>query len=175
MDSAQETHERHVGDILIEWYNQRHGTSFRFAGRLGDAPDLTYRENRKLGVEVVSAYYDDHEDAKFQWLNARGRSDAPDKWEGKNFEQYLADDITAKVADKCGKSYGLNCLLAVYVYASMSFADDMETIVKSVSVPATHGFDGVYLCAEFAPLLDEYFSGTRTKRKVWQLYPRAEA
>ena len=172
MDSAQEKHERRVGDILIEWYNQQHGTLLQFSGRPGDAPDLTYREKRKLGVEVVSAHYDDREDAKFQWLNARGRPDAPKEWEGKNFEQYLADDISAKIADKCGKSYGLNCLLAVYVYASLSFADDMETIVNSVRIPATHGFDGIYLCAEFAPLLDEYFSGTRTKRKVWQLFPR---
>jgi len=76
MDSAQEKHKRRVGDILIEWYKQQHGTLFQFAGRPGDAPDLSYRENRKLGVEVVSAYYDDREDAKSQWLNARGRPDA---------------------------------------------------------------------------------------------------
>jgi hypothetical protein len=159
MDSDQEKHERRTGYILIEWYNQRHGTLFQFAGRPGNAPDLTYREKRKLGVEVVSAYYDDCEDAKFQWLKARGRPDAAKEWEGKNFEQYLVDDISAKIADKCGKSYGLNCLLAVYAYASLSFADDMETIVNSVRVPAAHAFDGIYLCAEFAPLLDEYFNG----------------
>src|ERR1044071_4473576 len=119
MDSEQERHERCVGEQLIEWYNRQHGTSFQFAGRPGDAPDFIYSENRKLGVEVVSAYYDDREDAKFHWLRARGRVDAPKEWEGKNFEQYLTDDITVKIADKCGKSYGIHCLLAVYVYASL--------------------------------------------------------
>ena len=60
MDSAQEQHERRAGELLFEWYNNRHGTSFRFAGQPGDAPDLSYRDgNRQLGVEVVTAYYDD--------------------------------------------------------------------------------------------------------------------
>jgi hypothetical protein len=72
MDSTQEQHERRIGEQLIEWYNQRRGTLFQFVGRPGDAPDLIYEQNhRKLGVEVVSAFYDDREDAKFQWLNAR--------------------------------------------------------------------------------------------------------
>jgi hypothetical protein len=51
----------------------------------------------------------------------------------------------------------------------------MELIVKGVKVPAAHSFEGIYLCADFAPSLDEYFSGTHTKSEVWQLYPREMA
>jgi hypothetical protein len=58
MDSVQEHHERRVGDQLMEWYNQRHGTSFRFDGRAGEAPDLKYRDGKHwLRVEITSAYY----------------------------------------------------------------------------------------------------------------------
>jgi hypothetical protein len=40
VDSLQEEFERCVGDQVIERYNADHGTSFRFHGRAGQAPDL---------------------------------------------------------------------------------------------------------------------------------------
>jgi hypothetical protein len=177
MDSAQEKHERRVGEQLIEWYNQRHGTSFRFDGRPSDVPDLKYRDGvHWLGVEVVSAYYDP-DDAKFHWLAKRQRPDAPDEWEGVNFEQSLVENINSALAAKCRKFYGANCLLAVYVFPDLTHADEMETLIKGVRVPATHRFAGIYLCGEFPLPLDLHISrvleGERPppEQRVWQLYP----
>jgi hypothetical protein len=180
MDSAKENHERRVGEQLIKWYNHRHGTSFRFDGRPDDAPDSYYSDgNVRLRVEVTSAYYDDGEDAKYKWLQQRGQPDAPDKWEGTDFEQYLVNDINSRIAAKCMNSYGTNCLLAVYVDADMTTADEMEALLKKVSVPATPPFDGIYLCGEFAVPIGLYAEGVlkhgrqRRERSVWQLYPTA--
>jgi hypothetical protein len=181
MDSAQEEHERRVGEQLMGWYNQWHGTSFRFDGRPDDAPDSYYSDgNVRLRVEVTSAFYDDGDDAKYEWLRQRGHPDAPDKWEGKDFEQYLVNDINLRIAAKCMNSYGPNCLLAVYVFPKLTFANEMETLIKSVSVPATHRFDGTYLCGEFPTPLDLYISRVLEderpppERRVWQLYPADE-
>jgi len=67
MDSAQEQHQRQVGDQLIEWYNKRHSTSLQFDGRPGDAPDSYYSDgNARLRVEVTNAFYDDGDDATFK-------------------------------------------------------------------------------------------------------------
>ena len=179
MDSAQEKHERRVGEQLIEWYNQRHGTSFRFDGRPDDAPDSYYLDGKvRLRVEVTGEFYDDGDDAKYEWLRLRGRPDAPDKWQGKDFHEHLVNDINSRIAAKCRNSYGPNCLLAVYVFPGLIDADEMQTLIEGVSVPATHRFDGIYLCSEFPPSLDLLISrvleGKRQppERRVWQLYPR---
>jgi hypothetical protein len=165
VDPIQEKHERWVGDQVIQRYNADHGTSFQFYGRPGVAPDLEYREgNRSLGVEVVTAYYDDAEDAKFKWLTARKRPDAPGKWSGKNFEQYLVEDINARLVDKCAKSYGPNCVLAVCVLPRLTHAWEMESLLKDIRVPAINPFDAIYLCGEFpAPI------PTPAERRVWKL------
>jgi hypothetical protein len=173
MDSAQEQRERRAGELLIEWYNDRHGTSFRFVGRPGVAPDLSYQDgNRQLWVEVVTAYYDAGGDAKFYWGNVRNHPDAPQKWKGENFERYLVNDISEKIVGKCAKSYGPHCLLAVHVYLTLTHAEDMEPLVKDIVVPATQVFEGIYLCADCAPLIDAFFTGGKIPdSRVWQLYP----
>ena len=165
MGPIQEKHERWVGDRVIESYNSEHRTSFRFRGRVGVAPDLEYREgNRSLGVEVVTAYYDEAEDAKFKWLWARKRRDAPDKWFGRNFERRLVENINSALANKCRKSYGPNCLLAVCVLPDLTFAEDMESLLKGVRIPTTNPFEGIYLCGQFpAPI------GSPAEQRVWKL------
>jgi hypothetical protein len=165
VDPIQEQFERWVGDQVIERYNTDHGTSFQFYGRAGEAPDLEYRDgSRSLKVEVSTAYYDDKEDAKFKWLTARKRPDAPSKWSGKNFEQYLVEDINARLVDKCAKSYGPNCVLVVCVLPSLTFAEEMELPLKDVRVPDTNPFDAIYLCGEFpAPI------PSPAERRVWKL------
>jgi hypothetical protein len=136
MDSAQEKHERRVGEQLVEWYNQRHGTSFRFDGRPEEAPDSYYSDgNVRLRVEVTSAFYDDENDAKYEWLQRRGHPDAPDKWEGKNFEQYLVNDINSRIAKKCRNSYGPNCLLAVYVFPNSPALTKWKHSLKASAFP----------------------------------------
>ena|SRR5438105_1648785 len=165
MDALQERHERYVGGQVIDWYNSRYGTSFRFHGRCGFAPDLEYRDGcRRLRIEVVTAYYDEADDAKFHWLHARKQPDVPNKWSGRNFEQKLVENINAALAAKCGKSYGPNCVLAVCVLPSLTFAEEMEARLETISVPANNPFDGIYLCGQFPALI-----GSPAERKVWQL------
>lgn len=154
-------------------------TALRFAST-GDPTRLLIvitRTNVRLRVEVTSAFYDDENDAKYEWHPKRGRPDAPDKWEGKDFEQYLVNDINSRIAKKCRNAYGPNCLLAVYVFPKLTPADEMETLIKGVRVPATHRFEGIYLCGEFPLPLDLYISrvleGERPppEQRVWRLYP----
>jgi hypothetical protein len=153
MDPLQEQHERWVGDQVIQWHNSTHGTNFQFYGRAGVAPDLEYREGkRSLRVEVVTAYYD-REDAKFKWLGARKRPDAPATWSGGEFDAKLVEHINSLLAAKCRKSYGPNCVLGVCVLPSLTRAWEMESRLKDVCVPAANPFDAIYLCSEFpAPI-----------------------
>jgi len=164
MDTLQEQHERWVGDQVIDWYNSRHSTNFRFRGRCGAAPDLEYRDDgRFLRIEVVTAYYDG-DDAKFLWLRARKRPDAPKKWSGGDFGVILVESVNKELADKCAKSYGPNCVLAVCVLPFHTSAKEMESLLEKISVPANNPFDGIYLCGEFpAPI------GSPAEHKVWQL------
>jgi hypothetical protein len=164
VDPLQEKHEHWVGDLVIERYNADHGTSFQFYGRAGVAPDLEYREgNRSLRIEVVTGYYD-REDAKFKWLGARKRPDAPAKWSGEDFDKRLVEDINARLVAKCRKSYGPNCVLAVCVLPMLTRAWEMESRLEDIRVPATNPFDAIYLCGEFpAPI------GSPAERRVWKL------
>jgi hypothetical protein len=165
VDELQKQHERWVGDLVIEWYNSRHATSFAFHGRCGVAPDLEYGDGSQLlRIEVVTAYYDKAEDAKFRWLNARKRPDAPKKWSGRNFEQQLVENINAEIKDKCQKSYGPNCMLAVCILPSLTFADDMESRLPGITIPAANPFQGIYLCGRFPALIPN-----PAERRVWQL------
>ena len=164
MDPLQEQHERWVGDQVIERYNTDYCTSFQFYRRPGEAPDLEYRDgSRLLGVEVATAYYD-IEDAKFKWLEARKRPDAPREWCGENFDGNLVENINSELVDKCAKSYGPNCVLVVCVLPSLTFAEEMELLLKDVRVPDTNPFDAIYLCGEFpAPI------PSPAERRVWKL------
>src|SRR5882724_1503098 len=153
MDPLQEKFERWVGDQVIEHYNSEHGTSFRFCARGGIGPDLEYREgSRCLRIEVVTAYYDE-EDAKFRWVAARKRPGGPDKWSGVNFEKSLVENINSALVAKCEKSYGPKCALAVCVLPDLTFAEEMQSLLEEVRVPASNPFEGVYLFGEFpAPI-----------------------
>jgi hypothetical protein len=82
------------------------------------------------------------------------------------------------IVAKCRNAYGPNCLLAVYVLGDVTAADQTEALLKSVSVPATPRFDGIYLCGEFAVPIGLYVSrllesGRQPpERRVWQLWPQ---
>jgi hypothetical protein len=149
VDPLQGQHERWVSDQVIQRYNVEHGTSFRFYGRAGVVLDLEYREgSRCLRVEVVTAYYD-AEDAKFKWLAARKRDDARNRSSGVDFDKSLVENINSALDAKCAKSYGPNCVLAVCILPDLTFAEEMESLLDSVSVPSTNRFEHIHLCGEF--------------------------
>ncbi len=168
MDSIQNGVERWVGNQVIERYNTDHRTSFQFHGRAGEAPDLEYRDgSRSLRVEVTTAYYDDKNDkdkhAKFLWLAARKHPDAPQKLSGKDCDEKLVKNINARLADKCSKSYGPNCVLAVFVFPQLTRVWEMEARLEDISVPATNRFDAIYLFGEFPIGIGP------TELRVWKL------
>jgi hypothetical protein len=55
---------------------------------------------------AVTTSIDGADDAKFLWLRARKRPDAPKKWSGCDFEATLVKNVNEALADKCAKSYG---------------------------------------------------------------------
>ena len=96
---------------------------------------------------------------------------------GENIKQHLVNRINKCIADKCINDYGKNCLLAVYILADMTNADDMEPLLKDITIPTTHRFEGIYLCGEFPPPPDDiYISGVLKgarpplERRVWPLW-----
>lgn len=166
MEQVQAQHERAVGDAFIAWLNARDGSRYSFACRGDQAPDLIYQsENARLGIEVVGAYYD-HDDALFQWQNARRRSDAPTSWFGVNFDDALRRNVELCISEKCAKSYGDNCLLLVSVLPALTLIPDMRELLASVTLPAVVPFAGIYVAGEFpgsSSALGGYYA--------WQLWP----
>jgi hypothetical protein len=176
MDAEQEKHEREhcVCEQLINWYNQRHGTSFRFQRRPdGNAPDNYYSDGNarlRVQVEVTEAFYDE-KDAMYKRFRKK------DWGIVENFTQSLVNDINSRIAAKCMNSYGANCLLAVYILADMNSAGAIELRLNDIIIPTTHRFEGIYLCGDFLPPPDDKYisgvlKGTRPplERRVWQLW-----
>jgi hypothetical protein len=76
----------------------------------------------------------------------------------------LVENINAQLVEKCRKSYGMHCSLAVCVLPDLTSAEEMELLLGGVNIPASNPFNGIYLCGEFpAPI------GTPAERRVWQL------
>lgn len=149
---------------MIERYNADHGTSFRFHGRAGQAPDLEYRDgSRSLRVEVTAAFYDENH-ARFKWLAARKHPDAPHKFSGRNCDEKLVENINAALIAKCAKSYGANCVLAVCVLPELTRVWEMEARLEDLRVPAANRFDVIYLCGEFPSPI-----GSSAERRIWKL------
>ena len=54
----------------------------------------------------------------------------------------------------------------------MTCADDLETLLKTVRIPADVRFEGIYVCAECAVPIGLYVSRGRPppERRVWPLW-----
>src|SRR2546425_860197 len=101
MDDLQRVHERTVGDSFIRWYNHAHGRRFLFNSHPREAPDLLYRDSEEcLQIEVSQAYYD-ADDAAMKWKGARGDPDAPQGWDGINFNDALIQHVSKIIVGKC--------------------------------------------------------------------------
>jgi hypothetical protein len=149
VDDVQERNERAIGDDFVEWWNSTNHTDFRFVGRPGEAPDLTYRDDvTSMHLEVAMAYYD-KADAAFKWLNARGRTDAPGSWSGTNPTGSLINNINAVLADKCATAYGPDCVLVVNVAPGVTEAERLEARLVEIAVPERRPFVGIYLTGHF--------------------------
>ena len=90
MDTAQQTFERKVGDLFIEWLNCERSAAFEYRGRADQAPDLVYSDGTEtITLEVTSAWYDTN-DAQFWWQNLRGDPEARAGWSGSEWTPRLS-------------------------------------------------------------------------------------
>lgn len=145
----KERNERAIGDKFVAAYNSHHGSNFVFIERPIEAPDLTYADGPStLNVEVGTAYYG-YADAELQWKAARGSPDAPKDWAGMDFEDKMVDDITAIIAEKCGKDYGPSCVLVMHVRPKLTTINDLRAQIDRITIPSVHRFDGIYLSGDF--------------------------
>jgi hypothetical protein len=167
VEEIQVQHERAVGDALIQWLNARDRSQFIFLRRGNEAPDLIYHwEGRRLGVEVVGAYYS-QSDASFQWQNARQLPSAPEQWRGIDFDKGLKHSIEQRLAEKCAKAYGDNCILLVAVRPPLTPMADFQSMLVTVALPAAVPFVGIYIGGEF-PVSSRSQGGYF----AWQLWPK---
>ena len=145
MDTLQEQHERAVGGVFIEWFNEQTGTSFAFYTRGSDPPDLVYRDGTKeMLLEITGAYYDGGH-ATMLWQNARDSADAPDSWSGKGPDQKLVDSVTFALAKKSAKAYPSHCVLLVVVYPDLTDADEFASLRQEIRVPPGHPFAEIHV------------------------------
>lgn len=160
----KEQNERAIGDKFVDFYNSNHEMNFRYKGRPVEAPDLTYADGTdELNIEVGTAYYD-RADAKARWSVARALPHAQRGWAGINFEDQMIENIGAIIAEKCGKDYGLRCVLVVHVRPMLTTVEDMWVRLNDIKLPARIPFDGIYLSGDFA---DNY--------SCWQLHAPQQA
>src|SRR5438445_8648705 len=145
MRDLKENIERVIGDKFINALNAKNGSNFAFAGRPDVAPDLTYRDGRRvLNVEVTTGYYDtDH--ATLVWDAARGKLKGQRAWGGVDFESKLVAGLDKQLEEKCGKDYGANCVLLIYVDTPLTGAHEMEALLAEVKIPTRVPFVGIYL------------------------------
>lgn len=148
MEELQEKQERWVGDTFVNLCQQYH--DYRFKCRADEAPDLVYENSsgNEVRFEITSAYYD-NADAKFRWLNAREKPDAPTTWSGVDFNDDLIANINNVVAEKCTKAYGPKCVLLICILPPLTLVDDIQNRLPSIVIPAEHSFDSIYLVGSF--------------------------
>lgn len=149
MDGTQERFELTVGNAFIGWYNQNTGCNFAYSGRPDEAPDLLFVDgSRKLKVEVGGAY-PGKEEAAFWWQNLRKVPNAPQQVSGKDMDENLIADINKRIEEKCGKAYGTNCLLLVYVHPAMTTAEEVEELLDQITFPERNPFQAIFLSGHF--------------------------
>jgi hypothetical protein len=166
MDDTKAQHEKAVGDEFVRWFNEKNNTDFVLKGQAGDGPgpDLAY--SAELRLEVTDAYYDD-QDAKFLWKNARKAPDAPQGWQGTEFDKTLLDQINKRLEEKCLKSsYGPNCILVINMQPSLTTAEELESMLPNVKLPQSVPFVGIYLTGNFPSSV-----GSAGGYRCWRLIP----
>ena len=163
-ESIRDLHERGVGDAFISWFNAQHGTSYSFAQRGGDPPDVLYRDGSKtLPLEITTAYYD-AADARARWKIARHDPDAPTGWSGFDANTKLIENIRSIIVDKCLGQHDPGTLLVISIYPAVTTAEEVDTLLEGISISARNPFDGIFLIGNFGISS----SGGRSGYQVWK-------
>ena len=109
--------------------------------------------NGELAIEVTDAYYDGSH-AEFLWQNARGKPNAPKRWEGLNPDKRLAEAIARCVTKKSEKRYGDSVLLLIEVPPGVTTADDLTKRLASQPAQSDTPFVGIYVAGTFPKAAD---------------------
>jgi len=166
MDETQERFERTVGDAFVQWYNQITGAHFSFSARPKEAPDLIYSDGPSALLIEIGGAYPGKEEAAFWWQNLRKVQNAPQQVSGKDMDESLIADINRRIEEKCGKSYGSECLLVVYVHPAMTTAEEVQERLDQIKLPERNPFRAMFLTGHF-PMSS---SGSVGGYRCWRLF-----
>jgi len=151
--------ETQVVEGFLPIYNKMTGRALRIE-RLGQPPepDVLCRDERtgeEYGVEVVTAYYDEHH-ARAEWEKARGRDTAgyqltlPDREENIRVLAWVARNIRRKARNKYRVSGWL--LLVVLTYTWRLYLCQEEKRVTRLRIPKRPPFDEIHLLSQWGEL-----------------------
>ena len=152
-------HEQFIGDTLVETLGLK-PADHKLGNDHGE-PDIIYKiDNRGIGIEIATAYYEDG-DAREEWTLARGeRGFAVGGIEPRvagpigNPDEVICDRIQRELDDKCAKRYtGADEIwLCIEQRAALSDAHSVEACIERLRIPES-GFQKIYLFYQ-APLND---------------------
>jgi hypothetical protein len=153
-DSIKAEHERAIADQLLAAL----GVDAAFV-RLGDPnksePDVIYSgaDGQIIGIEIVTAYYDDSDAKDAAEIAAGEKPLGPDEMRERSAgllvepDQKICERIQTELEKKCRKNYakaGENWL-CINQDALLSDAKTVGECAEHLKVPLEQGFDRIYL------------------------------
>jgi len=153
-DSIKAGHERAVTDQLFATLEVE-ATFVRYGDPSKREPDVIYRKpsEQTIGVEVVTAYYEDGDAQDAAEIAAGEKPLGPDEIRERSSgflvepDRKICERVQNELEKKCRKSYtgADEKWLRINQDALLSDAASVAECVKNVEIPAKHGFTRIYL------------------------------